>query len=75
MKKEAVTSLVYEVRGTLRCEFESLVLLWSAVVRMNANCLFYCPCTSSEYQLRILSMGDILDTIGWGVDITLKIRF
>ena len=48
-KTEAMTSLVYEVQGTSLCfEFESVVLLWSIVVKLNANFWFYFSCTGSN---------------------------
>ena len=56
---EVVTSLVYEVRGTLCYESESVVLLGSAVVKMNANVWFYFSCTNYEFQLRLVTMADI----------------
>ena len=56
-----MTSLIYEERGTLCREIEAVVLLWPTVVKMNAN---FFSCTSSEYELRMLSMENIFEKIG-----------
>ena len=56
-----MTSLVYEVRGTLCREIEAVVLLWPIVVKMN---IIFFSCAGSEYELRMLSMENIFETIG-----------
>ena len=54
--------LFMEVRVTLFCEFESVVLLLVCCCKkMNANFRFYFSCTDNEYQLHMLFIYDIFE--------------